>query len=196
MELYVKMADILKPCKVGKAKIDILDYTNKELGFWENMSGIRHEKYARLRYDGETMMSETPMEHRTNSYFVLNAHGDVLIGGLGIGMIILAIQDNPEVKSITVIENSQDVISAVQHQLPLNNKVTVINDDVFTFKPKQQYDCIYMDIWAYINSDVYNEEMKPLKRKYGHYLKPKSLSPKRFNMCWCEYEAKSNKRIY
>ena len=36
--------------------------------------------------------------------FCCYAHGDMLIGGLGIGMIILAIQDNPEVKSITVIE--------------------------------------------------------------------------------------------
>ena len=41
-------------------------------------------------------MSNTYMERWTNMNFCDYAHGDVLIGGLGIGLIILAIQDNPE----------------------------------------------------------------------------------------------------
>lgn len=196
MSLYVKMADILTPCKVGEAEVDILDYTNKKLGFWENMSLMQHEKYARLLVGGDVMMSETPMEHRTNRAFVQGAYGDILIGGLGIGMIVLAIQGKPDVNSITIIEYSKDVIDAIKPQLPLNSKVKIIQGDVFTYKPKMKYDCIYMDIWAYINSDIYNEQMKPLKRKYGHYLKSKAQSPNRFNACWCEYEAKHDKRIY
>ena len=191
--MFVKIADLIKPCIVGDVEIDIMDYTKKELGFHEKLSGLRKEKYARLRINNETMMSETPMEHRTNSYFVLNAHGDVLIGGLGIGMIIIAIQDNDCVKSITVLENNENVIKACS-SLPFNEKVKIINEDVFKFKPTQKYDCVYMDIWFYPDEDAY-EEMKTLKRKYGHYLKSKSESPKRFNMCWAEYYARTGYRL-
>ena len=182
---YVKLADILHPVKVGTAEVDIMDFSNGKLGFREIMDGLQPEKYARLRIDGETMMSETPMEHITNRYFVCHAHGDVLIGGLGLGMIILAIQDKPEVQSITVLEKSKDVIDAVLPQLPVNDKVTVIEADAFLYRPEKKYDCIYMDIWPYMDEDLH-KEVKALKRRYGHYLKPVSESPNRFNKCWAE----------
>lgn len=194
MREYKKMADILQPCKVGNAKIDIFEISNDDV-FCFIRNGIPPGKYARLRVNGETMMSETPMEERTNIWFVDNAHGDVLIGGLGIGMIVLAIQDDPRVKSITVLEINENVIDAVKPQLPLNEKVRVLCMDAFTWKPDRKFDCIYMDIWPYINSDVYNE-MKKLKRKYGHYLKPLDESPERFNKCWAERQAKTNSRLW
>lgn len=109
----------------------------------------------------------------------------------------LAIQDDPKVKSITVLEKYQEVIDMVVPQLPLNNKIKIICADVFDWKPErgQRFDCIYMDIWNFINTDVYQDEMKPLKRKYGHYLKRKDDSPKRFNKCWAEYQAKNGRRL-
>ena len=191
---FIKIADYITPMSSGNVSVDIMDYTTKTIGFMESISGIKKEKYARLKINGSCMMSETPMEHRTNYRFILNAYGDILIGGLGIGMIILPIQDNPNVKSITVIEKNLDVIKCIQHQLPFNDKVKIINEDVFDYKPERKYDCIYMDIWAYVNKDIY-EEMKKLKRKYGHYLKPIEESPNRFNYCWCEYEAKNERRL-
>jgi len=191
---YVKMADILKPVTVGTVTVDIMDYTKKRIGFREAMSGLTADRYARLLINGEVMMSETPMERRTNSDFVCHAHGDVLIGGLGLGMIVLAIQDDPDVFSITVIEKSKDVLAAVRPQLPLNSKVEIVEGDVFTYKPVRRFDCVYMDIWFYPDDEAY-EEMKALKRRYGHYLKPKDESPKRFNKCWAEYYARSGRRL-
>lgn len=191
---FVKLADILKPVEVGSAKISIMDYTDGNISFREMMSGLQPERYAKLTVNGEVMMSETPMEQRTNLHFVNFAHGDILIGGLGIGMIILAIQDRDDVKSITVVENNQDVIDAVLPQLPINSKVTVVKGDVFTYKPDKKFDCIYMDIWLYPSTDVYPEMIR-LKRRYGHYLKPLILSPKRFNECWAEYYARTGARL-
>ena len=107
-----------------------------------------------------------------------------------IGMIIMAIQDNESVKSITVIEKNPDVIAAVKDQLPLNDKVRIIEGDVYTYVPDRKYDCVYMDIWGDISEDTYTDMVK-LKRKYGHFLKPLSESPKRFNKCWAEYNAKN-----
>lgn len=193
--MYRDMTRLLAPSKNGAFEIKTFEVN--DMSFQAILAGIMPGKYVKLIHGGEIVMSDTQMEKRTNSAFVIHAHGDVLIGGLGIGMIIMAIQDKAEVSSITVIEKYQEVIDMVASQLPLNDKVRIIKDDAFTWKPAkgQRFDCIYMDIWNYINSDVYQEEMKPLKRKYGHYLKPLSESPNRFNDCWAEYYAKNNYRL-
>ena len=195
MSLYADMPRVLEDRNCGFWKIDHI-YVSKDN--WRALiDGIPSGEYVRLSHCGTCVMSDTPMEKRTNAKFVENAHGDILVGGLGIGMILLAIQDKKEVKSITVVEKSPEVIEMVASQLPLNEKVTIVNADVFTWKPSkgQKFDCVYMDIWDSINSDVYHEEMKPLKRKYGHYLKPKSESPNRFNFCWAEWNAKNDRPL-
>lgn len=144
---------------------------------------------------GEVVMSNTDMEKRTNSSFVTNAHGNVLIGGLGIGLILLAIQDKEEVKQIMVVEKHKEVIELVGSQLPLNEKVKIVNADVFDYKPTQKYNTIYMDIWNYINCDVYQMEMKPLISRYRRYLVPKSEDENRYIDCWCKHQAKNDMRI-
>lgn len=194
--MYQDMAQLLKPAEKGDFKLSHFEID--KLNFRAALDGVVPGRYVKLTHNGEVVMSNTDMEKRTNRHFVLNAHGDVLIGGLGIGMIVVAIQSSDKVKSITIIEKNQEVIDIVANQLSLNDKVHIINADVFKWKPgkEQRFDCIYMDIWNYVNSDVYHEEMKPLKRKYGHYLKPITESPNRFNSCWAEWYAKNNRRLY
>lgn len=53
----------------------------------------------------------------------------------------------------------------------------------------------YMDIWNWINEDVYKKEMQPLKRKYARFLRSKDINPNRFNECWAEYQAKNGRRL-
>ena len=193
--MYKNMVELLSPTENGDFKLENFRIENGNLS--AILQGINPGNYIRLMHNGEVVMSDTYMEKRTNSGFCMNAYGDVLIGGLGIGMIIMAIQDNENVKSITVLEKYQEVIDMITPQLPFNDKVNIICADVFDWKPKkgQKFDCIYMDIWNYVNSDVYQEEMKPLKKKYGHYLKNKEESPNRFNECWAEWQAKNNRRL-
>lgn len=194
--MYKEMPQLLSTAQVGDFKLE--KFTIEKNNMAAMFQGISPGEYVRLTHRGEVVMSDTMMEKRTNSAFCRNAYGDILIGGLGIGMIIMAIQDNENVRSITVLEKNQEVIDMVANQLPLNNKVKIICADVFTWKPEkgQKFDCIYMDIWNYVNVDVYQEEMKPLKRKYGHYLKSMDESPKRFNECWAEYQAKNGRRLW
>ena len=141
-------------------------------------------------------MSNTPMEKRTNSEFITKANGDVLIAGLGIGLIVLPIQDKENIKSITIIEKQQEIINMVASQLPLNNKVNIICDDIFNYIPNKIYDTIYLDIWPYVNSDIYKEEMLPLKNKYRKYLVSKNKNPNRFIKCWAEQEARYDRCLY
>ena len=189
------MTELLQPAECGNFKISHFEVTSKDIR--AAIDGIYPGRYVKLTENGRVVMSNTDMEKRTNREFCNCANGDVLIGGLGIGMIIMAIQDNPAVNSITVLEKNQEVIDLVASQLEFNDKVNIIHADVFSWKPArgQKFDCIYMDVWEYINEDIYREEMLSLKRKYAHYLKPKDESPKRFNKCWAEWNAKNGRRL-
>lgn len=178
----------------GEARLEL--YTIPENDFFAAMSGIPSGDYVRLFVGGELLMSNTRMEYYTQREFMIKAHGDVVIGGLGLGSVVFGIQDKAEVTSVTVLEKSQDVIDLITSQTSFNEKVKIICADVFEWVPenKMKFDCVYMDIWPYINTDVY-KEMVELKRRYLRFLKPKSVSPNRMRICWCEFEAKNNMRI-
>ena len=96
----------------------------------------------------QPVMEDCPFERETNQIFVDRAFGDVLIGGLGIGLIIKAIEEKPEVTSITIIEKYEEVIDLILSQVPFSEKVIIIQGDVFTYTPTQQYDTIWLDVWT------------------------------------------------
>lgn len=191
--MYENMGDILKDGKCGDFEISHFEVGNNDL--YAILHGIPMGKFVRLTHKGQVVMSDTDMEKRTNAEFIQKAHGNILIGGLGIGMIILPIQGLEDVKKITVIEKYQEVIDLVVPQLPFNEKVQVINADVFDFIPEEKYNTIYIDIWNWINEDIYREQMKPLMTKFRKYLVPKSEDSHRFIDCWCHQEAKKGLRI-
>ena len=138
---------------------------------------ISEGDYMRLHVDGTLMMSDTDMEKKTNWDFVHNAHGDVMIAGLGIGLILHNLEEkvkSGEVTSITVYEKYQDVIDLVApyyKHLPL----TIKCEDILEYKPpkNETYDTIYFDIWPTINTDNLNDihmlhnRWKNRKRKGG-----------------------------
>lgn len=193
--MYYKMEELLEDREIGDWKLEKFMINNND--FMAKIQGIMPGTYVRLLYKEECVMSNTDMEKRTNMDFCINAHGDVLIGGLGIGMIILAIQDKPEVKSITVIEKNQEVIDMIATQLNFNEKVNIVCADVFEWKSERgiKYDVSYMDIWNYVSKDIYEKEMKFLKRRYTRFLRPKKENPNRYNKCWAEYQARTGRRL-
>lgn len=152
--------------------------------------GIDTGDHVKLTYCGEVVMSDTKMERLTNQEFLNNAHGKVLIGGLGLGMILLPLLNDDEVTEITVVEYSQDVINMVLPQLPKCDKLRVVQGDVFTYVPEHKYNTIYMDIWNSINSTVYEEEMCPLMDRYSKYLD--NEDDQCFLECWASYEAEND----
>ena len=127
-------------------------------------------KTLRPTFD-DILMSDTDMEKYTNRGIINRAHGDVLIGGLGIGLILLPIQEKKEVRSVTVIERESEVIELVCPHLPLNTKVTVVHADVFTWKPERgkRFDTVYMDIWNTIGANNL-KDMARLHRRYSHWM--------------------------
>ncbi len=113
---FHRMSEVIPPGESGKVKVDHFTIEpDTYQGF--QCERISDGTYARLWVNGDVMMSDTDMELRTNREPVRDARGDVLIGGLGLGMITLPILLNPAVTSVTVIELSQDVIDLVEPHL-------------------------------------------------------------------------------
>lgn len=191
--MYANMAEILIDGKSGDFELSHFEIGENNL--YALFHGIPCGKFVRLIHKGEVVMSDTDMEKRTNANFVRNAHGKVLIGGLGIGLILLAIQDKPEVEKIVVVEKYKEVIELVKDRLPINEKVEVVNADVWEYTPAEIFNTIYMDIWNYINTDVYRYSMKPLIARYRKFFVPKQEDSNRFIDCWCRKEAKNGVRI-
>lgn len=181
--------------KAGKYSIS--HFTVGKDDFHALVNGIPQGDYIKLSDNFDVIMSNTPMEKRTNTDLMMSAHGDVIVGGLGIGMVLYSLDNNTDVTSVTVLEKNKDIIELNCLEGRFSDKIKVIEADVFTWKPERgkKYDYIYMDIWAYVNSDVYKSEMVPLKRKYSRYLRSKTENPKRHVGCWAEWHAKNNRKL-
>ena len=136
----------------------------------------------------EVVMSDSWMERYTNQAFIQKAKGDVLIAGLGLGMIILAIQGKAEVNSITVIEKDRQLGDLVLNQLGkyLSSTVEVIYEDIFQYKTEKKFNIIYFDIWNSAGENY--DQMVTLKKRFKkNRVKPVKQSP---IICWREKEAK------
>lgn len=165
---YTDVVGKIPPSKIGAAELTI-DTPSSFERMRASMSGmaLNREKYARLLLNGSVMMTDADFERRTNSSFMQNAHGDVLIAGLGIGLILDPITS--KCNSVTVVEKSSDVIALIGPHYP---SVKIVQSDIFAWQPPagSSWDTIYFDIWPDINSDTVAEGTK-LKRRYRKYLR-------------------------
>jgi hypothetical protein len=73
------------------------------------------------------------------------AYGDVLISGLGFGILSLWVASKPEVKSVKVIEYSQGVIDLFLQSNTLPKNITIELGDISTYESNEKYDCILLD---------------------------------------------------
>ncbi len=121
----------------------------------------------------KVIMSDTPMERMTNSDFIRASKGDVLIAGLGMGMVLWPLINKEEVKSITVIEITPEIIKMIEPIFtPLaeekGKELEIICDDIFCWPiPKgAMWDTIYFDIWDDVCGDHY-DGMKTLHSRFS-----------------------------
>lgn len=133
-------------------------------------------RYARLMVNGGVMMSDVFNEQRTNLGVVLKAQGDMLIAGLGLGMILVPILKNPKVSSVTVVEKNPAVILLVAKHINAvaPGKLQVHQGDITEWRPAvkgRQFDVIYFDIWQDQSTDDV-ADMQQLHRAFRGYLRP------------------------
>ncbi len=185
--MFPQMREIIPEGESGEYRIEHFEITLKEAER-EEMRSIysrnylgrmtRPGRFCRLiRGEGwsrDILMSDTDAERNTNRDVVRAAHGDVLLAGLGLGMVVCPIAQKGEVSSITIVEISQEVIDLVEPYLCKYlggdaEKVTIICEDIFEYVPTQKFDVIYFDIWGDVCGDEY-EDTKKLHRKFSRKL--------------------------
>lgn len=103
-----------------------------------------------LKIGKETVMVDDPLQWYGMQDLAKHCKGKVLVAGLGLGLIIHALQDNRDVTEIHVIERDLDVISLMADNLPQENrKWQIIHADAFWYLEHtgEKYDTVVMDIW-------------------------------------------------
>ena len=100
------------------------------------------------------MMSDTQMERDSNKEVVERARGNVLIAGLGLGLVLKPILAKSSVETVLVIEKHKDVIALVAPAFKDDEKLTIMREDIYTWEPPaRHFDTIYFDIWPNISTD-------------------------------------------
>jgi spermidine synthase len=142
---------------------------------------LNAQTYTRLIVDGQLWMTDAEFECWTNTDFVRKAFGDVLVAGLGLGLVLPPLLDSKVVESVTVLERSADVIALIG-PLYQHPKLTIIEADARTWEPpKKAYHFVYFDIWADVpNSDTL-KDIAALKQRYRVSLRKHGRT-----MAWCE----------
>ena len=136
--------------------------------------------YTRLCRPGifgpEPIMSDTPAEIHDLREVIARAKGQVLINGLGLGVVVSAVLEKHDpnllhtVDHVTVIEINEDVIKLVGDSLSAKygDRLTIVCADALEYTPLRgsRYDVVWHDIWDNICGDNW-ESMSKLHRKYG-----------------------------
>jgi hypothetical protein len=153
-----------------------------DIGLWmANARSMRDDRgmmyvpkgtYRRLAHkEYGCVMSNTPMEIRTNRKVYDNATGRVLINGLGLGMVVEGLLAKPDVTYIRVIEKDEDVIKLVKPHFT-DPRVEIIHADAYEYRPAkgERFDYVWHDIWNDLSEDNF-PLMAKLNRRYAHYSK-------------------------
>lgn len=198
---WVPMASVIPEGKRGSIEIVHFEIGEPEASYTRMRAAatggreqpIPKGSYCRLMVDGDVMMSDTPAERRENTGLIVNAKGDVLIAGLGIGMVIIPLLAKTTVKSVFVVEKSYDVIDLVE--APLRKELArrfgeersydlgVMEGNIFEWEPPQgeKWDTLYFDIWADKCTDNL-KEMATLHKKFGR----RKTSKDAWMDSWCK----------
>jgi len=127
--------------------------------------GVPPGKYLRLKRGRTVVMSNTPDEIRDFSQFVWRAKGRILVNGLGLGCVLTALLDKPEITEVIVVEQSKDVINLISGSFN-DSRLTIVHADAFEYTPTGRFDAVWHDIWDHITADNL-QYMTKLHRKYA-----------------------------
>lgn len=142
---------------------------------------LNARKYARLLVDGHLWMTDAEFECATNRPILRAARGDVLIAGLGLGLILNPILVKKSVTSVTVVEINADVIALVAQHYLESDKLVIQRGDIYTWRTTKKFDAIYFDIWPNVPNEYDAADIRKLKRRYA-----KSLNKGGWMGAWCE----------
>lgn len=183
-----RMSTILKEGKVGSFEIKkkvirkgtVLNMYNSKEGRITKGEYQFDYPLVTLDKDGHTWMSDSQLELESAIGAVVAARGDVLVGGLGIGLLPTFIKDKRSIKRIDIVELHQEVIDLVFSQIA-SKKMRIIKDDIYHYLDTtlNRYDFIHIDIWGTITAPI--KEIDNAQGKAKGCLKPDGVT-----WCWLQ----------
>jgi len=165
---------------VGRHYTDSIEMTmaniiahNSHASFWRKVFGdarlVTPGKYTRLMRRNENkpptiVMSDTPAEIRDAAEFIVYAAGNVLINGLGLGVVAEAVLRKKEVDAVTIVEIEPEVAKMVGDYLEKkygDQRLRIIVADAVDYAKTvrngadlaEPYDVVWHDIWDEISPD-------------------------------------------
>lgn len=187
--LRPQMATILPVGKIGIAEIQHFTVDEQAAKWMRLRQAVKGPmematavgEYAKLLIRGDLVMSDTDMEWSECQEAVRKARGDVLVAGLGLGMVVHAMLTKPEVKTLTVLEIEPDVIALVGPSIR-DPRVKLVQADACQWQPPKgtRWHTIWLDIWPDLCTDNVTE-MKRLRSRYGCRLRKNGWIG-----CWSE----------
>lgn len=191
-----RMGEILADARVGEVEVRTWNIaTARMYGEGYRARTVPPGKYAQLfvhvppslanlHHESPTLtvMSDLPIEREDHAEVYARAHGDVLVAGLGLGMIALALATKQSVRTVQVIELGEAVPELVLAHLRRYNcwrrKVRVLMGDATRMRDPwaqrllpTRFDTIWLDIWLTL-SGGYLRQYNRMLREYRQWLTP------------------------
>jgi len=134
---------------------DIISDPNRELHDTMELKAYdKPYKTTILSQDNLFWMTDTLAESNTINPFAKKAFGKVVTFGLGIGYFVYMALLNKNVENITIIEQSDEVITMFKNhllpQFPMQDKINIIKGNAFDYFNKEfleNFDYIFVDIY-------------------------------------------------
>lgn len=94
------------------------------------------------------IMSDCELEFEDRKeFFNANPCGEIIVGGLGLGVVSKELLKLDCVTGITIIEKEQEVIDLVSQEFENETRVSIVKGDARSYIPESSPDFVYMDIW-------------------------------------------------
>lgn len=148
--MFPNMQEKVPECRRGLVELEHTRHSHREayvVGRTRNELRTT-DPMVQMNIDRVGWMFDTLHEKWMNRTAVLNARGDVLIGGLGMGMILWPILRKRSVTSVTVLENNPDVTALILPTLDRavgRRKLEVIEADARGWETDRRFDYIWLD---------------------------------------------------
>jgi hypothetical protein len=151
----------------------------------ESKKDIGNDYVALVHKEYGTMMSSHASEIVSCKDFLDQSYGDILNFGLGLGIVIFPLLDDPIVNSIKIVELDKELIELISPYIKerdIHNKVSIIHGDAFTYyrELKEKFDTIFFDIWPTLYRKTI-DEIEYLHKVYSENLKTKES----LMLSWC-----------
>jgi hypothetical protein len=133
------------------------DIAMRETPFFSEQTPVGFDtqpfSYLEIKQHDSTWMSVTPFEIETMKKPLALLEGHVVTLGLGLGYIAFMASIKPNVKSVTIVEKDEKVISLFKNNIfpffPYPEKITIVHQDAFDYlkRPQPNIDHLFVDIY-------------------------------------------------